>query len=202
MDGFSGFKTDAIEVLPDAVEVMDPFHFVKLPSDALEEVRRCIQQDATGHRGYVKDPLCWARRSLPTGIGLLTRRQQEKVVCIFADPILTEIEVTWGVYQDIVTDNRTADRFEGQRPLRAVINALSAGLVELKRLGRTLKKRAADVLAFFRRPSTSSGPTEAINGRIEHLRGSAFGFRNITHYIARSILESGGFRPFSHSHLL
>ena len=48
-------------------------------------------------------------------------------------------------------------------------------LTELKTLGRTLKKRAADVLAYFDRPGTSNGPTKAINGRLEHLRGSALG---------------------------
>jgi hypothetical protein len=53
-----------------------------------------------------------------------------------------------------------------------------------------LKKRAADVLACFDRHGT-----EAINGRLEHLRGSALGFRNLTNYIARSLLETGGFRP-------
>ncbi|NUW39570.1 transposase [Nonomuraea rhodomycinica] len=39
------------------------------------------------------------------------------------------------------------------------------------------------------RPGISSGPTEAINGRLEHLRGSALGFRNLTSYIARSLPE-------------
>jgi len=34
-----------------------------------------------------------------------------------------------------------------------------------------------------------------------HLRGSALGFRNLTNYIARSLLETGGFRPFLHSRL-
>jgi hypothetical protein len=34
-----------------------------------------------------------------------------------------------------------------------------------------------------------------MNGRLEHLRGSALGSRNLTHYIARSLLETGGFRP-------
>jgi hypothetical protein len=48
------------------------------------------------------------------------------------------------------------------------------------------------------RPGTSNGPTEAINGRLEHLRGSALGFRNLTNYIARSLLETGGFRPHLH----
>lgn len=66
------------------------------------------------------------------------------------------------------------------------------------RLGRTLTKRAADVLAYFDYPGTRNGPTEAINGRLEHLRGFALGFRNLTSYIARSLLETGGFRPQLH----
>ncbi len=51
------------------------------------------------------------------------------------------------------------------------------------------------------RAGTSNGPTEAINGRLEHLRGSALGFRNLTNYIARSLLETGGFRPRLHPRL-
>ena len=80
-----------------------------------------------------------------------------------------------------------------------LIDSLSTGvpkaLEELTQLGRTLKQRADDVRAYFDRPGTSNGPTEAINGRLEHLRGSALGFRNLTNYIARSLLESGGFIP-------
>jgi hypothetical protein len=37
-----------------------------------------------------------------------------------------------------------------------------------------------------------------INGCLEHLRGSALGFRNLTNYIALSLLETGGFRPQLH----
>ena len=68
-------------------------------------------------------------------------------------------------------------------------------------LGRTLKRRAGDILAYFDHPHTSNGPTEAINGRLEHLRGSALGFRNLTHYITRCLLETGGFRPQLHPQL-
>jgi len=86
-----------------------------------------------------------------------------------------------------------------------VIDSLSTGvpaaLVELRILGRTLTKRAANVLAYFERPGTSNGPTEAINGRLEHLRGTALGFRNLTNYIARSLLKTGGFRPQLHPRL-
>jgi len=34
------------------------------------------------------------------------------------------------------------------------------------------------------------------------LRGSALGFRNLTNYIARSLLETGGFRPRLHPALV
>lgn len=43
-----------------------------------------------------------------------------------------------------------------------------------------MKKRAADVLAYFAHPRTINGPTEVINGGLEHLSGSALGFRNLT----------------------
>src|SRR4029453_5875368 len=65
-----------------------------------------------------------------------------------------------------------------------------------------VEERAADVLAYFDRPGTSNGPTEAINGRLEHLRGSALGFRNLTNYTARSLLETGGFRHALHPALV
>jgi hypothetical protein len=58
------------------------------------------------------------------------------------------------------------------------------------------------VLAYFDRPGASNGPTEAPNGRLEHLRGSALGFRNLTNYIARSLSETGGFRPPTTSQIL
>lgn len=75
---------------------------------------------------------------------------------------------------------REDDPAHGKAAMQAVIDALAAGvpieLTELRRLGRTLRKRAADVLAYFDRPDTSHGPAEAINGRLEHLRGIALGF--------------------------
>ena len=97
---------------------------------------------------------------------------------------------------------RHPDRSAGRSLMSALIDSVSTGvpapLVEIITLGRTLTKRAVDVLAYFDRPGTSNGPTEAINGRLEHLRGSALGFRNLTNYIARSLLETGGFRRQLH----
>jgi transposase len=105
----------------------------------------------------------------------------------------------------MITAYREPDRRRGRelmiKLIASVSTAVPAGLREVTTLGRTLKRRAADILAYFDRPGTSNGPTEAINGRLGHLRGSALGFRNLTNYIARSLLETGGFRPQLHPRL-
>jgi transposase len=102
----------------------------------------------------------------------------------------------------MIAADRHEDRRRGHELIVKLIDTISTGvpnaLVEVTTRGRTLKKRPADVLAYFDRPGTSNGPTEAINGRLEHLRGSALGFRNLANYIARSLLETGGFRPQLH----
>ncbi|RZQ60659.1 ISL3 family transposase [Amycolatopsis suaedae] len=205
MDGFTGFKTAAAEEVPDAVAVMDPFHVVRLAGDALDKCRRRVQLAIHGHRGFKDDPLYKCRRTLHTGAGLLTDRQADRLRRLFAEERHVEVEATWGIYQRMITAYRHEDRRRGRDLMVKLIADLSSGvpkaLTELITLGRTLKQRAADVLAYFDRPGTSNGPTEALNGRLEHLRGSALGFRNLTNYIARSLLETGGFRPLLHLRL-
>jgi len=205
MDGFTGFKTATTEELPDAVAVMDPFHVVRLAGEALDQCRRRVQQHTVGHRGRSSDPLYRARRTLHTGADLLTDKQNQKLVTLFAGDEHVEVEATWGIYQRMITAYRDPERTTGRAVMSNLIASLHHGvpaaLTELVTLGRTLNKRAADVLAYFEHPRTSNGPTEAINGRLEHLRGSALGFRNLTNYIARSLLETGGFRPRLHPQL-
>ena len=205
MDGFSGFKTATTEELPDATPVLDPFHVVRLAGDALDQCRRRIQQALHGHRGRATDPLYRARRTLHTGLDLLTPRQKARLEALFAGDEHVEVEATWAIYQKMIAAYREPDRAKGRQLMENLIQAIGSrvpgALAEVIVLGRTLKKRAADVLAYFDRPGTSNGPSEALNGRLEHLRGSALGFRNLTHYIARSLLETGGFRPRLHPRL-
>ena len=50
-------RTPSMTSSQDATSVLDAFHIVKLAGDALDEVRRRVQQDTTGHRGRTGDPL-------------------------------------------------------------------------------------------------------------------------------------------------
>ena len=203
MDGFTGYKTAAGEEIPDATAVMDPFHVVQLFGDALDKTRQRVQQETLGHRGRSGDPLYGCRRLLRTGLGLLKQHQLTKLEAVFdAHPAHVAVEVTWDIYQRAVAAYRHDKPAKGKKILERVIGQLSRGvptdLPELVSLGRTITRRARDILAFFDHPGTSNGPSEAINGRLEHLRGTALGFRNMANYITRSILEAGGFRPLLH----
>lgn len=184
MDGFTGFKTVAAEEIPDEVGVLDPFHVVRLAGDALDEYRRRIQLDTCGHRGRKGDPLFNARRTLHTDVDLLTDKLRSGLEILFADDAHGEVEATWGLYQKMVTAYRDSDRATGRKTMAELIASLTTGvskaLVEVVKLGRTLNRRVADAMAYFDRPGTSNGPTEALNGRLEHLRGSALDFRNLT----------------------
>ena len=166
MDGFTGFKTATTEELPDAVAVLDPFHVVRLAADALDRCRRRVQQDIHGHRGRRGDPLYSARRTLHTGTDLLTEKQKTRLAALFADDAHVEVETTWAVYQRMISAYRDPDRRQGRATMEKLMRDLAHGvpkaLVEVVTLGRTLNKRAVDVLAYFDRPGTSNGPTEAI----------------------------------------
>ena len=177
MDGFTGFKTATTEELPDATAVMDPFHVVRLAGDALDRCRRRVQQAIHGHRGRTSDPLYSARRTLHTGADLLTDRQKDRLTALFAGDDHVEVEATWGIYQRMIGAYREPDRTRGRAMMTSLIASVSQGvpaaLSEVITLGRTLKKRADDVLAYFDRPGTSNGPTEALKCRHRHFTAYA-----------------------------
>ena len=159
-------------------------------------------RSSTATRDRKDDPLYRARRTLHTGADLLTDKQKDRLLALSAADEHVQAEATRAIYQQMIAAYREPDRTRGRALMVKLTESLSHGvpaaLSELITPGRTLKQRGDDVLAYIDRPGTSNGPTEAINVRLEHLRGSALGLRNLTNYIARSLLESGGFRPRLH----
>lgn len=203
MDGFSGYKSAAASQLPGAVTVMDPFHVVHIAIDALEQCRQRVQQETLGHRSRKGDPLYAARKTLLTGTDILTDTSQARLDALFACPDHADVHATWRIYQDLLAAYRDRDPRRGKNTLRQLITTLTRpGLphtcIELARMGRTFTRRAGDILAYFDHPHTSNGPTEAINGRLEHLRGIAQGFVNHRNYRLRCLLHSGGFQHLLH----
>ena len=66
-----------------------------------------------------------------------------------------------------------------QRLIDSLRQAVPDGLEEIQTLARTLISRSQNVLAYFAHPVPPTTPRQAINGRLEHLRGIALGFRSL-----------------------
>ena len=99
----------------DATSVLDAFHIVKLAGDALDEVRRRVQQDTLGHRGRKGDPLYQIRLLLHASRDRLTKRQQERLREAFtADEAHISIEVAYHCAQQV------RDAFRQDTPAQAV----------------------------------------------------------------------------------
>lgn len=81
-------------------------------------------RETLGHRGRAGDPLYSARRTLHTGVDLLTDKQKTRLDALFSDDQHAAVEVTWCVQQDL----RNPDRAAGRQAIQKAINALSRGV--------------------------------------------------------------------------
>jgi transposase len=194
MDGFTGYAKAATKHLSQARQVMDPFHVVHLAIDKLTACRQRVQNETTGHRGRSGDPLYGIRRILLTRRSLVTPKNAAKLDDVLTSEAHLPVQLTWHFYQEILAAYQADRPRDGKLRMFKVIKALHVkipnDLRELRVLGQTLWRRRADILAYFD-TGASNGPVENINGKLEHLRGIALGFRNKAHYILRSVIHSG-----------
>lgn len=153
-----------------------------LAAEKLTVCRQRVQQETLGHRGRSGDPLYGIKRVLLTHKVLRTDKQKARLEAVFADEQHIDVEVAEHIYQDLVAAYATPDKRAGKLTMFKTLKRIKPGvpkeLAELAQLGRSLWKRRQEILAYFD-TGASNGPVEAINGRLEYLRGIAFGFRNL-----------------------
>ena len=160
MDGFTGFKSAAAEELPGARAVMDPFHVVHLAGNAWMSAADAFSKNFTIGAGAPRTPV-QGPQVLHTRSCLLTLGQQYQILDLFASDCHVALEVTWSAYQNIIDAYRAPNTSAGKAIMEAEINTLTStrvprGLTELITLGRTLKRRATDILAYFDHPTPAT----------------------------------------------
>jgi transposase len=166
LDPFHGYKNAIDDQLEDAVAVLDAFHVVKLGTQAVDEVRRRVQQEIHGHRGRKNDPLYGIRTILRCGQEKLTERQRARLDrAIVADERHDEVLVAWLCAQQLRSAYKAKNPVEGRRIAEKVLASLpTCPIPEIKRLGKTLKQWREAFLAYFDTGRANNGGTEAING--------------------------------------
>lgn len=180
-------------MLPDAVQVADPFHVVKLANTRLDEVRRRVQHETLGHRGHKNDPLYRCRRLLTRADERLNDKGRTKLVGLLdaGDP-RGEVRMAWHAKETVrgLYDHTDPDLAV------AMVERLGTDLQdrscppEINQLGRTLI-RWRDQIAAWHSAHVSNGPTEAANNLIKRIKRIAFGFRRFRNYRIRALLYAG-----------
>jgi transposase len=194
LDPFHGYKNAIDDRLADAVSVLDAFHVVKLGGQAVDEVRRRVQQATHGHRGRKDDPLYGIRNVLRCAQERLTDRQQARLAtAIDADERHLEVFVAWQCAQQLRQVYHQTNPGAGRKLAEQIITSFpTCPIPEIARLGKTLKRWKAEFLAYFDTAGASNGGTEAMNGLIELHRRIARGLTNRDNYRLRMLLIGGG----------
>jgi transposase len=202
LDPFHGYKNAIDDQLQDARSVLDAFHVVKLATQVVDDVRRRVQQDTTGHRGRRNDPLYRIRNILRAGEENLTDRQQTRLETAFAArEEHLQVELAWRCAQQVRSCYHQDSHAGGRQVAEKVLASFtSCPIPEVARLGRTLKQWSREFLGYFDTDGASNGGTEAINGLIELHRRIARGFRNRNNYRLRMLLIGGGLLLRPHTH--
>jgi transposase len=180
-------------MLPDATQVADPFHVVKLANQRLDEVRRRVQNETTGHRGHKDDPLYRSRRLLTKADERLDDRGRSKLLGLLeaGDP-RGEVRTAWHSKEVVrsiydIADPDLAAEFVARLGLDLQDESCPP---EVRQLGRTIVRWQTQIAAWHE-ARVSNGPTEAINNLIKRVKRVAFGFRRFASYRIRALLYAG-----------
>jgi transposase len=180
-------------VLPNASQVVDPFHLIALANRCLDAVRRRVQTEQTGHRGRRDDPLYRARRVLLMGEERLDAEATARLASLLelGDPN-AEVAIAYRIKERLRDFYRTANFDEARRVLEELqAHCLKPAMPpEIQKLGRTVRTWF-DKICNYHLAKVSNGPTESLNNLIKRIKRIGFGFRNFANYRIRALLYAG-----------
>ncbi|MDZ7577636.1 MAG: ISL3 family transposase [Candidatus Nanopelagicales bacterium] len=180
-------------MLPDAVQVADPFHVREHANTKLDQCRRRVQNATMGHRGRKNDPLYRCRRLLTKADERLSESGTSKLLGLLAagDPD-GDVATAWRAKEavrDIYTHTNATLAMEWTERLATELTRPDQP-IEVRSLGRTLKRWKHQIVAWHQAHVTN-GPTEAVNNLIKRVKRAAFGFTSFRNYRIRSLLYAG-----------
>ena len=179
--------------LPHAKQVADPFHVVRLGNDALDDVRRRVQNQTLGHRGHKDDPLYRARKLLVSASEKITDSGRVRLRGLLdaGDPY-GEVRDAWNAKETL----RNVYGIDDAKLGAATVNQLASDLQdpglppEVNRLGRTLWTWRTQI-ANWHAARVTNAATEAANNLIKRVKRAAFGLPDFANYRIRSLLYAG-----------
>jgi transposase len=179
--------------LDHAIRVADPFHVVRVANRVVDQVRRRVQNQTTGHRGRKKDPLYRIRKLLLKGADRLDGMGTDRMLLgvRVGDP-QDEVLGAWLAKESVRDVYLTDTPADAELLLDKAIHGCRLDAVpEIRSLGKTLIRWRSEILAHHT-TGASNGPTEGLNLLIKKVKRAGHGFRSFTNYRLRILLHAGG----------
>ena len=162
--------------LPQARQVADPFHVVKLANGALDEVRRRVQNQTLGHRGHKDDPLWRARKLLISASERISDQGRTKLRGLLAagDP-RGEVRNAWLAKETVRGIYDIPDAKLGAATVAEIAREFQDPDLppEINRLGRTIWTWRTQI-SNWHAARVSNGPTETVDNLIKRVKRAAF----------------------------
>ena len=181
------------ERCPNAERCVDPFHVIQLATDALDEIRREVWNEArrAGQTAVAKD-LKGARFTLWKNPERLTERQQTKLSMIQ--------QTNKALYRAYLLKEQLRQIYR-LPPTQAIVMlelwlqwARRCRLAPFVKLARTITQQRPGILAAIEH-GLSNARVEAINTQIRLITRRAYGFHSPAALIALAMLTLGGLCP-------
>lgn len=192
-DGASWIANAVTRYCPQARLCLDPFHVVSWATDALDEVRREVWNEArrSGQTALAKD-LKGARFALWKNPETLTERQQARLASV--------AELNQPLYRAYLLKEQLRQVFKlkgeaGKQLLQEWLQwARRCRIRPFVDLAKSISNRRADVEATLEL-GLSNALVESVNTKIRLLMRQAFGFHSPEPLIALALLALGGLCP-------
>jgi transposase len=181
------------ERCPNANVCYDPFHLIKLSTDALDEIRREVWNDARGQgQAQLAKELKGARFALWKNPGNLTKRQQLKLARVQ--------QLNQRLYRAYLLSQQLREIY--RVPFDQAIALLDAWLAWARRcrlqpfvkLARTITEQRFGIEAAIQN-GLSNARVEQVNTQLRLITRRAFGFHSPHAAIALAMLALGGLCP-------
>ena len=146
------YRSGLVGRLDHAIRVADPFHAVRIANRCLDQVRRRVQNETTGHRGRKGDPLHRIRKLLVSGAERLDGMGLERML-LGTRPGDPDQEVTsaWLAKESVRDVYFTEELADAEIVLDKAIEGCRLDAVEeVRPLGKTLSRWRDEILNHHR----------------------------------------------------
>ncbi len=181
-DMSSAYYAAVIRHLPNAMQVFDRFHIVKLMNDKLTQLRRDLQREAELMDRNVLKGMRWLLLKHPDN---LDDSKNERVRLQEALDLNRSLAIAYYLKEDLGQIWKQSTKAVATRFLTDWCRrARASGIRVLITMANTLEGHRSGILNWYDYP-ISSGPLEGINNKIGALQRMAYGYRDKDYFIAK-----------------